>query len=132
MTGALKGAPILILLAVCSACMTEPQVKTLAFIIKVDSISAPDSVASQESFSADFHGRVGPNDCYRLTAVSLSGDAIAVDLTFYGENRVGAVCSEVPISLTYAGQFVPPRGSPFAIRVHQPDGSLFVKLVRRR
>ncbi|MDP1857132.1 MAG: hypothetical protein Q8K82_00595 [Gemmatimonadaceae bacterium] len=132
MTGVPKPALIPVLLALCSACVTEPEIRTLAFIIKVDSISAPDSVASQDSFSASFLGRVGPNECYRLTAVSSSGDTSAVDLTFRGEHTVGTVCAERLVSLEYQRQFAPPRGDPFTLRVHQPDGSLLVKLVHRR
>lgn len=132
MSGFPKRALIPVLLALCSACVTEPQIRTLAYIIRVDSISAPDSVASQDSFSANFHGMVGTSDCYRLTAVSSSGDTSAVDLTFRGEHRIGAVCAWLPVSLAYERQFLPPRGDPFTLRVHQPDGSLLVKLVRRR
>jgi hypothetical protein len=101
------------------------------FLIRVDSIAVPSSLAASDTLIAHFYGRIGPDGCWRLARIDKQITSASLDVTFHGEHRVrnGYDCTALAVALNYAEVVAPPLDTPFAVTVHQPDGSLLRRFV---
>lgn len=101
------------------------------FVIGVDSISVPDTIAPNSTLTARFFGGIGPNGCYQLDRVERVRSAGVLELRFHGTSTDG-FCPQVPSYLDHVEEVLPPVEDPFRIRVLQPDGPALEKVVRVR
>jgi hypothetical protein len=101
------------------------------FLIRVDSIAVPASVASNDTLRAHFYGAIGPDGCSTLESVDRQSTSASLDVTFYGKHFVpsGSGCTAMPVALAHTELVAPPVDTPFTITVHQPDGSVLRRLV---
>jgi len=104
---------------------------TERFLIRVDSITAARVVAANDTLSAHFYGKIGPDGCWRLAGTDRQANSAKLDVTFHGEHvvRSGYACTAMPVALNQVEIVAPPLGSPFTIAVHQPDGSVLRRVV---
>ena len=101
------------------------------FLIRVDSIAVPKILAAGDTLTAHFYGGIGPDGCWSLARVDKETTSASLDVTFHGEHQVrsGYDCTASPVGLHHAEVVAPPLGTPFAITVHQPDGSVLRRFV---
>ena len=101
------------------------------FVIHVDSIAAPATVAAADTLYARFFGTIGPDGCWSLAAADFQVTTSALDVTFRGEHRErpGYDCTQMVVQLDMTMAVPPPVHTPFTITVHQPDGSKLRRLV---
>ena len=101
------------------------------FLIRVDSIAVPASVAANDTLRAHFYGAIGPDGCWSLEGVDRQATTASLDVTFRGKHFVpsGSGCTAMPVALAHTELVAPPLDTPFTITVHQPDGSLLRRLV---
>src|SRR5439155_18720411 len=97
-----------------------------SFLIRVDSIGVPSTLAVSDTLTARFYGRIGPDGCSRLARVDKQVTSAGLDIAFNGEHRVpnGTECTALPVALNHEEVVAPPLGTPFVITVRQPDGSV--------
>lgn len=98
--------------------------------MRVDSISAPVSVAAGQSFVIGFSGKVGSDQCSRLARIDRNRSGGALEITFHGERMEGVDCAQMPVLLEHQEAIAPPVQDPFRITVLQPDGNLLERVVR--
>jgi hypothetical protein len=101
------------------------------FLIRVDSIAVPSSLAAGDTLTAHFYGRIGPDGCSRLARVDKQVTSASLDIAFTGEHRVpgGTDCIALSVAMNHAEVVAPPLGAPFVITVRQPDGSVLRRTV---
>jgi hypothetical protein len=107
-------------------------VETDRFIIAVDSMLAPESVAGEDTLVARFWGRIGPDLCSRLDRVDLGRGSHFITLRFHGVRREEGDCPHMPALLDHRETIPPPLEDPFTIQVLQPDGTSLEREVRVR
>lgn len=100
-----------------------------AFVIRVDSISAPLSVGPTENLIIRFSGTIGPSGCYRLTEVTTGRTQTHFEVRFNGEFR-NVLCTQDPSHLAHDIELAPPFRDPFVIRALQPSGPALERSVR--
>ena len=117
------------MLAISSCGILGPS--TERFLIRVDSIAAPSVVAANDTLTARLYGKIGPDGCWRLAGIDRQANSATLDVTFHGEHvvRSGYACTAMPVALNQVEIVAPPLGSPFAIAVHQPDGSVLRRVI---
>ncbi len=98
------------------------------YTIRVDSISAPASVASSETLFVRFFGFVGPSGCWWLESVDRRVTTSSLDVTFRGAHR-NVTCTQAVVYLDRRDTVPPPLAGPFTITAHQPDGSVVKRAV---
>ena len=101
------------------------------FLIRVDSIAVPTTVAANDTLAARFYGPIGPDGCWGLVRVDRQATSASLDVTFHGIHQVrsGSACTQQPVALDHVEAVAPPLSTPFTITVHQPDGSLLRRVV---
>ena len=102
---------------------------TERFLIRVDSITAARVVAANDTLSAHFYGKIGPDGCWRLAGTDRQANSAMLDVTFHGEHVRSGECTAMLVALNQVEIVAPPLGSPFTIAVHQPDGSVLRRVV---
>lgn len=107
-------------------------VRTDRFVVRVDSISAPDAIAATTPLTIRVWGVLGPDLCSRLDQVERQRSAGSIELRFRGERTGGGNCPQMPAPLRYEETILPPFEDPFTIRVLQPDGTPVEREVRVR
>ncbi len=127
-----NAAAVLLVLGVSAGCSSPSDMATQRFVIAVDSISVPDTIGPNNTLTARFYGRIGPNRCYRLDRVDRGRGAGILELRFYSARIVDGDCAQMPAVLDHVEEVPPPLEDPFRIRVLQPDGSAQEKVVRVR
>lgn len=105
---------------------------TTEFVIRVDSIESPDSIAAGNALTARFSGPIGPDLCSSLDRVEKHLTANTLELRFHGARKDGGHCPAQPAALDHVETIAPPVEDPFTIRVLQPDGVPLEKVVRVR
>lgn len=126
-------AAVLFVLGLSAGCSNPTDMDTQRFLIAVDSITVPDTIAPNTTLTAHFSGRIGPNRCYRLDHVDRGRGAGIIELRFHGERKEDADnCLQMPAVLDHVEDVAPPLEDPFTIRVLQPDGTALEKVVRVR
>jgi hypothetical protein len=102
------------------------------FTIRVDSISAPETIAPGDTLTVQFHGWVGPDGCHRLDRVDRARGPGILQMGFHGARRTGrdVVCTLEPVRLEHEERVMPPLGDPFTIVVRQPGGGTLERVVR--
>ncbi|MGM0668589.1 MAG: hypothetical protein ACQET1_02665 [Gemmatimonadota bacterium] len=108
------------------------DIGTERFIIAVDTMSVPESVAAGDTLVARFRGWIGPDLCSRLDRVERDRGPHQITLRFRGARRVEGDCAHMPALLDHAEAIAPPLEDPFTIRVLQPDGTSLEREVRVR
>lgn len=78
------------------SCTSDNQVFTEEYLIKIDSISLPDSVALQSRFDVSFYGIIGYNGCSRFLRFEHKRSASGYEIYVIGERKVGQalICPE--------------------------------------
>lgn len=112
----------------CGSAGLEPT----EFIVRVDSMSAPDAIAATDTLIVRFWGKLGPDLCSRLEGVETARGPGTFEVTFRGERSVRGQCLQMPAALMDDETILPPMQDPFTIRVRQPDGTVLTKTVRVR
>lgn len=126
-------AAVFLLLAVSAGCINPFGRGTEHFLITVNSIAAPDTIAPGDTLTARFSGAIGPDGCSGLDRVERSRSAGLIELRFHGvRSEGGGDCLQHPVALDHVEEILPPVEDPFMIRVRQPDGSVLEKVVRVR
>lgn len=118
------------LLGLSAGCTNPADMDTQRFVIAVDSISVPNTIAPSTTLTANFSGRIGPNRCCRLDRVDRARGPGVLEVRFHGERKEDGDCAQMPAVLDHAEEVPPPLEDPFRIRVLQPDGTALGKVVR--
>lgn len=121
---------IALLLSVAAAgCLTDLDVER--YVVEVDEIIAPGTVAPADTLHVRFTGIVGTNGCYRLDRVETRLTGTGAVFRFHGEHHApaGANCPDIIVPLNHVAVLPPPRGTPFTVSVEQPDGSTLDRVV---
>ncbi len=79
---------IVSLLALTSGCKNN-KTDTEEFLIRVDSIVHPDTVAAGKSFDLAFNGVIGPNGCYRFLRFEKERKVGLLKIWTVGERKTG-------------------------------------------
>ncbi|MEO6332368.1 MAG: hypothetical protein ABIV11_10340 [Gemmatimonadaceae bacterium] len=125
-------AAVFLVLGASAGCSNPSGMNTQRFVIAVDSISVPDTIAPSDTLTARFFGKIGPNQCFRLDRVERGRGGGLLELRFHGERNEDGDCLQMPAVLDHVEEVLPPVEDPFRIRVLQPDGSALEKVVRVR
>ena len=113
-------------LATLQGCEPTAPDRSRKFIVRVDSIVAPATIASNDTLIVWFFGYVGNDGCSYVEHVDKYLTVTELRVTFRGkyDGRPGVACTMAPVSLHHPEVVLPPRSSPFKIIVLQPDGTL--------
>jgi hypothetical protein len=125
-------AVVLLVLGLSAGCTNAFEMDGNRFVINVDSISVPDTIGPNDTLTARFHGRIGPNQCFQLSRVERGRGVGLLELRFHGERKENGDCLQMPVLLDHIEEVPPPVEDPFRLRVLQPDGSALEKIVRVR
>jgi hypothetical protein len=102
------------------------------FLIKVDSIHCPDSVASNTSFDIEFFGIIGFDGCSSFKTFNQRSEEKDITIEAWGTyNDSGGACPAVLVSLD--GQKLSmkiPFAGTYKIHINEPDNSYLIKLVK--
>jgi hypothetical protein len=111
----------------CGAFGTE----STRFVIRVDTITAPATIAPSDTLRVRFEGVIGSSGCYRLESIELTQTIKSLDIRFIGENGAGfsVLCTAAISMLDHYEAKVPPIAGPFVITVRQPDGTTLTRTV---
>lgn len=124
------GVSVLMLLLVLQGCgILNPDEH---FVVRVTSISAPDTVMVDDTVLVLFEGSLGSTLCSGLDRVEKRREKGLLELRFHGVRRVGGICLQQPARLEYREELAPPWDDPFIIRVLQPDDTALEKIIRVR
>jgi len=122
---------ILVIAAYSFSCSkADPTAETQEFVIKVDSIQLPDSVAINQQFDVKFFGTIGSNGCYSFADFIASEDSTSLSLMLKGHHEVSEnqVCSQVMVMLNgkvYSHKF--PVAGQYRIRIINPGIGQFIE-----
>lgn len=118
-------------LAILQGCEPTAPDRSRQFIVRVDSIVAPATIASNDTLIVWFFGYVGSDGCSYVERVDKYLTHAELRVTFRGkyDGRPGVVCTMAPVSLHHPEVVLPPRSSPFRIIVLQPDGTLLQRAI---
>ncbi len=125
-------AAVFVVLGVSAGCSNPFGSGTERFLIAVNSIAAPDTIAPSDTLTARFLGSIGSDGCSGLDRVERSRSTGLLELRFHGVRSEGGYCPQQPQPLDHVEEVLPPVEDPFIIRVIQPDGSALEKVVRVR
>ena len=98
---------------------------SLAFIVKVDSISHPQTVALYDTIKINMFGTIGTDGCSSFLGYDETKQPLRLDLTIRGERKSSDACPAVMVYLdgkeykTIANQV-----GWYSINIHQPDNSV--------
>lgn len=98
-------------------------------VVRVDSISAPLTIAPAQPLEIVFHGMVGSDGCSRLSEVEKESGPDHLTIRFVAE-RSGGQCTQMPVPLNHVETVPPPLHNPFTITVLQPSGPPLVQVVQ--
>ncbi len=126
--GAILLATVIALSALALAACDGLFQRTDRYTIRVDSISAPASVASSDTLFVRFFGFVGPSGCWWLESVDRRVTTSSLDVTFRGAHR-NVTCTQAVVYLDRRDTVPPPLAGPFTITAHQPNGSVVKRVV---
>lgn len=112
----------------CSEADSKSEIQE--FVIKVDSIQLPDSVAVNEQFDVIFFGTIGHNGCYSFADFVVSEDSTGLSLMLKGHHEVSEnqICPTVMVMLNgkvYPHKF--PAAGQYRIRVINPGIDQFIE-----
>jgi hypothetical protein len=116
-------------------CASDMQGPERVFVIRVQRVEAPESIAPDQPLPLAFHGMIGPDLCHVFDRFEALQSASRLDLTLHGRFEGGGACAQA-ISELRGRQFVkspPHAGTEVLVVVHQPDGSTLqtsVQIVR--
>jgi len=130
--GSLAGAlPWLLVASLVAVQCSEPRLRYDYFVVKVDSIAAPDSEPLSDSLSVRLFGTIGRNGAYSLDRIDATRNESGLDMTVWG--KFDRQAGEVTGNFTRLDEryvTYPATRGMFRIRVHQPDGSTMPDSVR--
>lgn len=97
-----------------------------ALVAEVDSVDAPDKIASSDTLTVQFYGTVGPNGCYSFDRFDVERSGSRLIVTPVVEHRRGediaCTMAIVPLDVTYTAE--PPFDvGTLTIEVPQPEDS---------
>ena len=115
MTYPASAASLVLALGVSTACGNAFDVDTEGFVIAVDSISVPDTIAAGDVLTAHFYGMVGPNQCYRLGRVERGRGPGLLEVRFHGERTGTGDCLQMPAVLDHTEEVSPPMEDSFRV-----------------
>jgi hypothetical protein len=101
------------------------------FVIRVQSIDAPETTKATDPLTVRFYGSIGANSCYQLHDVRSDRTQNSLNITFIGKvlQSRGSACMDQLALLEHAVTVQPPLKNPFVITVHQPDGTTLTRSV---
>ena len=106
------------------SCSTEPSREPFLFIVQVDSIFHPPSVALNDTIVIRFYGTIGTNGCYSFSYFDDKLQPLQIDLTVVGERNASTVCADVMVYLDGKEyRCVATQKGWFSINIRQPDES---------
>ncbi len=112
------------------ACTTEPENDYVAYKIKVDSITHPDTVSITDTLIIKFYGTVGPDGCHSFSHFEEHKKTNELELTVWGTKRIRGLCTDVMVFLDGKEyKTLPNKRGLFQIKVIQPDNSFFIDSV---
>ena len=106
-----------------SSCATDRQPDY--FVVKVDSLSAPDSLQLGDDLAVGLWGMIGGDGRYAFSHFEAEATDSSLDLTAWAK-FTPADYSTLPIVDIDGRQYHTVAGSPgtFRVRIHQPDGNV--------
>lgn len=118
-------------LAILQGCEPTAPDRSRRFIVRVDSIVAPATMAANDTLIVWFFGYVGSDGCSYVERIDKYLTLGELRVTFRGkyDGRPGVACTMAPVSLHHPEVVLPPRSSPFRIIVLQPDGTLLQRSI---
>lgn len=118
-------------LAMLQGCEPTALDRSRRFIVRVDSIVAPATIAANDTLVVWFFGYVGNDGCSYVEHVDKYLTVTELRVTFRGtyDGRPDVACTMAPVSLHHPEVVLPPRSSPFRIIVLQPDGTLLQRAI---
>ncbi|MDA3942166.1 MAG: hypothetical protein PF694_01350 [Bacteroidetes bacterium] len=120
----------LVLLGLLSCDKMGSQLENQAYVIKVDSIHMPDTVAAGASFTIHFFGIAGSDGCHSFKEFIVSEDSTQLNLLLKGNKIVSEdiACTQALVmldGLTYSHKFTLP--GRYMIEVTNPGISNFLR-----
>lgn len=117
----------LLLMLTLNSCSTEPtEERYSSYIIKIDSITLPDTISVSDTLIIKFDGTVGTDGCHRFKTFEVVDSNSILDLTVWGEKpNYETACPAVMVYLNGKEyKMKPDRTGEYIIHVNQPDGSV--------
>ncbi|MBI4727609.1 hypothetical protein HY768_10410 [candidate division TA06 bacterium] len=115
-------AVVLTALSGCSK-TTGPEVSY--FVVKVDSITVPDSISRSDTLKIRLYGTIGNNGNYSFDRYEATRDSYKLNLTVWGKHVDNDVATMVMVLLDGAEYPVyPVYPNKFKIFIRQPDSSI--------
>ena len=110
------------------SCSTEPENDYEKFKIKIDKITIPDTISTNDTLSIKFDGFIGPNGCYRFKNFEVINRPNQIHFTVWGEKpNYESICTdalvflnekEYKLKLTTSGTY--------NFFIHQPDKTILI------
>lgn len=114
-----------IILFISTSCKKDdPKPTQENYVIKIDSISHPDTIAVGDTLRILFYGLVGENSCYQFAQWDNEFDVDLIQLTTMGVHYLNRTCADGKTYLDGAEYSLRgiPKG-PYNIKIVQPDNS---------
>lgn len=99
------------------------------FVIKIDSLNHPVSVAVNDTITFELFGTIGSNGCYSFSHFEDEIEPLSVDLTVWGNLPTSDVCPAVMVYLHKKYKAMAIQKGTFVIRIQQPDDSILLDSV---
>lgn len=94
------------------------------YIIRVDSLTAPASVAANDSLPLKFYGAL-PDGCHQYSHLEALVGPQRVEVTVFGTMKTGknVACTLIYGIVSPTLKAPPPHTNPVTVVIHQPNGS---------
>ncbi|MEA1987550.1 MAG: hypothetical protein U9N76_08700 [Candidatus Marinimicrobia bacterium] len=99
------------------------------FVIKVDSLNHPTSIAVNDTITFKLFGIIGNNGCYSFSHFDDQIEPLVVDLTVWGNLPTSGGCPDMIVYLNKEYKIATTQKGTFFIRIHQPDDSILIDSV---
>lgn len=104
------------------ACSTEPNRESYMYIVYVDSIAHPQSVALNDSITIQLYGTIGTDGCSSFSYFDAAVLPLQLDLKVIAERSASDICPAVMVYLDGKEYKCKATQSGwFKIYIHQPD-----------
>ncbi len=101
------------------------------FLIKIDSVSIPESIFAKQPFDVEFYGYIGHNGCYSFSEFVSETQSKTIRVEAWGKLNLGSkICTDVMVGLQgeKLNIFINEAGS-YKLLIKQPDGTFLERQI---
>jgi len=121
----LIGITLLLFLILCQLVSCFKSERVEYYIVKIDSISVPDTITRKDTLTMKLWANIGSNTSYRFSHFEANKTIHQLDLTIWGKHLLDIASLQIVVDWRGKEYYIYPVFGPlFTIKIHQPDGSI--------